>query len=99
MEKLEHPLWIVQAVNAALGPLVARLLHALGRPAPTPGEAIPPYLVMAALIVIAWTALALIVRRSLSVENPGRLQILLEDGISAGQGMLRDYVGTKGPRY
>jgi len=98
MEKLEHPLWIVQAANAVLGPLVARLLHALGRPVPE-GEVIPNYLVMVALIVIAWTVVCLIARRSLSVENPGRLQILLEDGISAVQSMLHDYVGSKGPRY
>jgi len=98
MDKLEHPLWIVQAVNAALGPLVARLLHALGRPVPH-GDVIPNYLVMAALIVLGWTILSLIARSTLSVENPGRLQILLEDGIAAVQGMLHDYVGQKGPRY
>jgi len=98
MDKLEHPLWIVQAVNAALGPLVARLLHALGRPVPH-GDVIPNYLVMAALIVVGWTILGLIARSTLSVENPGRLQILLEDGIAAVQGMLHDYVGQKGPRY
>ena len=28
MEKLEHPLWIVQAVNAAFGPLVRAMLRA-----------------------------------------------------------------------
>src|SRR5437879_7019562 len=94
MEQLEHELWIVQAVNAALGPLVARLLHALGRPVP-PGDVIPNYLVMAGLIVIAWTILSLAVRRSLSVDNPGRLQILLEDAVRAVQSMLRDYVGEK----
>jgi F-type H+-transporting ATPase subunit a len=98
MEQLEQELWIVQAVNAAFGPAVARLLHALGRPVP-PGNVIPDYLVMAALIVVAWTILSLIARRSLSVENPGRLQILLEDGLGALQGMLRDYIGEKGPRY
>ena len=98
MEKLEHELWIVQAVNAAFGPLVARLLTALGRPVPH-GDIIPNYLVMAALIVAGWTILSLVARRSLSVDNPGRLQILLEDGIHAVQSMLRDYVGDKGPRY
>ena len=54
---------------------------------------------MAALIVLGWTILSLIARSTLSVENPGRLQILLEDGIAAVQGMLHDYVGQKGPRY
>ena len=97
MEKLEHPLWIVQAANAVFGPIVARLLHALGRPVGE--EVIPNYMVMVALIVIAWTVVCLVARRALSVENPGRLQILLEDGISAVQSMLHDYVGAKGPRY
>ena len=99
MEKLEHELWIVQAVNAAFGPLVRVLLRALGRPAPEGMHVIPDYLVMAGLIVIAWTIVCIVARRSLSVENPGRLQILLEDGVAAVQGMLRDYVGDKGSRY
>src|SRR5947207_10628854 len=97
MDKLEHELWIVHAVNAALGPLAARLLRALGRPIP-PGDVIPNYLVMAGLIVIAWTIVCIVARRSLSVENPGRLQMLLEEGVAAVKGMLRDYVGAKGPR-
>jgi F-type H+-transporting ATPase subunit a len=99
MEKLEHPLWIVQAVNALFGPMVGALLAALGRPVPQGVQVIPDYLVMAALIVVAWTVVCLIVRRSLSVENPGRLQILVEDGVAAVQSMLHDYVGHKGPRY
>jgi F-type H+-transporting ATPase subunit a len=99
MEKLEHELWIVQAVNAALGPMVRAMLHALGRTVPEHGDVIPDFLVMAALIVVAWTVLSLIVRRSLSVENPGKLQIVLEDGIRAVQSMMHDYVGHKAPRY
>jgi len=98
MEKLEHELWIVQAVNAALGPMVASLLRALGRPVP-PGHPIPDYLVMAALVVFAWTVVCLLVRRHLSVEHPGRVQILLEDGLRAVQAMMQDYVGHKAPRY
>ncbi|MBI4485079.1 MAG: F0F1 ATP synthase subunit A [Acidobacteria bacterium] len=99
MEKLEHELWIVQAVNAALGPAVAAMLRALGRPVEDSAHVIDNYLVMAALIVIGWTALCLIVRRSLSVESPGRLQILIEDGLRAVQGMMHDYVGHKAARY
>jgi len=98
MEKLEHELWIVHAVNAAFGPLVARLLHALGRPVPA-GDVIPNYIVMAAIIVVFWTIVAVAARRMLSVDNPGRLQILLEDGIRGVNSMLHDYVGHKGPRY
>jgi F-type H+-transporting ATPase subunit a len=98
MEKLEHPLWIVQAVNAVFGPMVAAFVRALGFE-PLAPDVIPNYLVMAAIIVVFWTAIALIVRSQLSVDNPGRLQILIEDGIGAVQSMLNDYVGYKGPRY
>src|SRR3954468_10108374 len=100
MEKLEHELWIVQAVNAAFGPLVRALLRALGRPVPPEGmHVIPDYMVMAALIVVAWTVVCIVVRRSLSVENPSRLQIVFEDGIGAIRGILHEYVGHKGSRY
>ena len=99
MEKLEHELWIVQAVNAAFGSLVSAGLRALGRPVPAHGDVIPDYIVMSALIVVAWAIVCVLVRRNLSVDNPSKLQILVEDGISAAQSMLHDYVGAKGPRY
>ncbi len=99
MKELEPELWIVQAVNSALGPLIAAALRPLGFTFEPGADVISDYLVMAALIVLAWTTLCLVVRSRLSVEQPGRLQILIEDGIGAVQGMLRDYIGDKGPRY
>ncbi len=99
MEKLEHELWIVHAVNSAFGPAVAAVLRALGRVVPPGTDVIQNYLIMSALIVIAWTALALFVRRRLSVDNPGKLQIAIEDSISAVLSLLSDYIGHKAPRY
>ncbi len=99
MDKLEHELWIVQAVNAAFGRLVAAALRPLGIHFAPGAQVIPNYLVMAAIIVLAWTIFCLAIRRSFSVENPGRVQILLEDAISAVQGLLKDYIGEKGPKY
>ena len=99
MEKLEHPLWIVQAVNAWFGPLVDAMLRALGRTVPAEGDVIPNFLVMAGLIVVFWTIVSLIVRSRLSVDAPGKLQILVEDAIGALQSMLHDYIGHKGSRY
>jgi len=99
MEKLEHPLWIVQAANAVFGPLVRALLAAIGRPQAEGGDVIPNYMVMGVLIVLVWTILALILRRNLSVENPGRLQIIFEDGIGMVKSLLHDYIGHKGERY
>jgi F-type H+-transporting ATPase subunit a len=99
MEKLEHPLWIVQAVNALFGPMVAALLTAMGRPPAAGEEVIPPYLVMVALIFVVWTVVCLLIGRSLSVANPGKLQIVFEDGIGLVKSLLHDYIGTKGERY
>src|SRR2546429_155367 len=82
MEKLEHELWIVQAVNAALGPLVAAALRPLGFVFPAGAKVIPDYVVMAALVVVAWTILCLIARPGLSVEQPGRPPIEIISHIS-----------------
>jgi F-type H+-transporting ATPase subunit a len=97
MEKLEHPLWIVQIVNAIFGSMVASALRALGI---TPGhEPIPDFIVMSLLVLILVSALCLILRSRLSVENPGKLQILLEDALGFVYGMVDDYIGPKGRNY
>ena len=38
-------------------------------------------------------------RTRLSVENPGKLQIILEDGIRALQGLLTDWIGPHGKQF
>jgi len=95
----EHPLLIVDLVNAALGPLVRSILEPFGFHFDPAHPVIPNYLVMVMLIVAGITVLSLFVRSRLSVENPGKLQILLEDGLSALLGMMEQWIGPKGPRY
>jgi len=95
----EHPLLIVDLVNAALGPLVRAMLEPFGFHFDPAHPVIPNYLVMVILIVAGLTVLSLFVRSRLSVENPGRLQILLEDGLTALLGMMEQWIGPKGPRY
>ena len=99
MEKLEHPLWIVHFVNAVLGPLVLRAGEAMGRHFARPEEPIPPYLVMVMLILLTVTGVSLFVRSRLSVEHPGKLQILLEDTLRAVLGLLNEWIGPKGHRF
>ena len=98
MESLEHPLWIVELVNALLGPLVKAALAPLGFHFEG-AEVIPPYLVMTLLIVLAITIMCLIMRSRLSVENPGKFQILLEDGVLAVVHMLEEWIGPDGRAY
>jgi F-type H+-transporting ATPase subunit a len=95
----EQPLLIVDAVNAVLGPLVAPVLAALGFHVAPGHHVIPNYMVMILIIVAGLTALCLFVRSRLSVENPGKLQILMEDGLRALVGMMEQWIGPKGPRY
>jgi F-type H+-transporting ATPase subunit a len=99
MEKLEHPLWIVQLVNALFGPMVAAALRPLGVRFAPGHEVIPDFLVMSLLILVAVSALCLLIRSRLSVESPGRLQILLEDALTFVYGMVDDYIGPKGRNY
>lgn len=64
MEALEHPSPLVEAVNALLGPL---------------GVHAPNYLVFCALIVLIVLVVGILIRAKLSVDNPGKFQIVLED--------------------
>lgn len=95
----EHPLWIVDAVNAVLGPPVAAMLDALGFHVEAGHPVIPNYLVMTMLIVVVVTAVCLFMKSRLSVENPGKFQILLEDGVTAVVGLLQEWIGPDGKRY
>jgi F-type H+-transporting ATPase subunit a len=98
MENLEHPLLIVEWVNALLGPLVAAALAPLGYHFEG-HEVIPNYLVMTMLIVVFVTVMCLVMRSRLSVEHPGKFQILLEDGVMAVVGLLEGWIGPDGRRY
>jgi F-type H+-transporting ATPase subunit a len=99
MEKLHHPLWIVHAINVIFGPIAAVILRALGREVPAHGDVIPDYLAIIIFLTLLLTAFCLLVRSRLSVENPGKLQIVLEDALTGLFGMLDDIVGPKGRRY
>jgi F-type H+-transporting ATPase subunit a len=98
MEKVEHPLVVVEWVNALLGPLVRAIFGRMGFHF-TGHEVIPPFLVMVMLIVLGLTLLSLLVRSRLSVENPGTLQIIVEDGIGAIHGLLEEWIGPEGRKY
>lgn len=99
MEALHHELWIVQIVNWLLGPLVAAALRPLGFEFAPGDPVIPDYLAVAGLIVLAVTIACLLFRSRLSVESPGKVQILVEDGVGAVQSLLEEWIGPKGRRF
>ncbi|RPJ82679.1 MAG: ATP synthase F0 subunit A [Acidobacteria bacterium] len=99
MEKLHHPLWIVHLVNALFGPLVAAALRPLGIVFEPGQEVIPDFMVMSLLILVVVSVICLIIRSRLSVENPGKLQLLLEEAVTFLYGMVDEYIGPKGRNY
>ncbi|MBA2356461.1 MAG: F0F1 ATP synthase subunit A [Acidobacteria bacterium] len=96
MENLHHTLWIVEFVNRLLGPFVASLR---GIPYAPGMEVIPDYLVMCGLILVLVTVFSLLVRSTFSVDNPNRLQIVLEDIVNFLTGLLKEHIGPKGPQF
>ena len=101
MEKFEHQLAIVHWFNVLLGPLAQALHTAFGHPL-TPdahGNVIPPFMVMVILIVLAFTVLGIVVRSRISVENPGKLQVVFEDLIASIAAMMREWLGPDGAKY
>lgn len=84
MEALEHPSPLVAIVNLLLTPLH---IH------------VPDHLVFVALITLFILAIGLAIRAKLSVEHPGKLQIILEDLVSFLVGVLEDNIGPKGRKF
>jgi len=99
MEKLEHTIWIVHAANDLFGPLVNSLLGLLGFHVENPSAPIPNYIVMVYLIVLVVAILALVVKSRLSVEHPGKLQIVFEDVVGGLAETLDVMVGPTGRAY
>src|ERR1700747_1916016 len=74
----EHPTWLTQFVNRLFGHYAAALLGALHIQPSKPEEPIPEHVVLAIVVVIFGTILALILRSRLSVEKPGTMQQVAE---------------------
>ena len=54
---------------------------------------------MCALIVLMVTVFCLAVRSTFSVDNPGKLQIVLEDIVGFLIGLLKENIGPTGPKF
>jgi len=84
VEAIEHPSPLVAFINLLFAPL---------------GIHIPDHMVFVALITLLILFIGLAIRSSLSVENPGKLQIILEDVVSFLVGVLEGNMGAKGRQY
>jgi F-type H+-transporting ATPase subunit a len=84
VEALEHPSPLVELINALLAPLHVH---------------VPDHVVFSALICLIVLVLGLLVRSRLSIDNPGSLQIILEDVVSFFVSVLETNMGHKGRQF
>ena len=86
MEQLEHKSFLFGILN-----------HLFGGDAAHP--VVPDHVIMACFIAIFLTLGGLWFRSKIRVEEPGRLQLVLEALVGALQGMLDENVGPKGRQF
>lgn len=84
MEALAHPSPWVELLNGLLGPL---------------GVHVPDYLFYCALIVLFLAGIGLFVKPRLSIDNPGKLQIVLEDIVAFIVDTLENMMPHKGKQF
>ena len=101
MEKFEHPLLIVHWINVFLGPLAQAFQTAIGHPltADAHGNVIEPFMAMVLIIMAGFTLLGVFIKSRISVENPGKVQIVLEDLVGGLASMLTEWLGPKGVQF
>jgi F-type H+-transporting ATPase subunit a len=96
----EHVSWVTQIVNHYLGGAVMALLSALHIQPENSELPIPEHVVMALVVLVVVTVLALILRSRLSVERPGSFQQVAEMLISNPMGFgVRDLVEENVPHH
>lgn len=62
-------------------------------------HAVPDHIVMALIVALGLVVLAVLVRRRLSVDNPTRMQHLLEVTMEAIQGLMKEVIGKDARRF
>lgn len=100
----EHVRGITRFANHLLGPSALSLLHVLHITPDNEELPIPQHVVMALLVVIVGTILALILRARLSVEKPGAMQqtaeLLLTNPLAFGiNDIVSENTGHEWKRY
>lgn len=103
----EHSFLIAEQANKIFGPLLAPLKHSLcsavygffGKQYIPAEKVIPDHVIFAVIIFLFCCTFFPLVRRSFSLENPGKLQHLLEVAIEFLNSQLEEIIGHGGKKY
>jgi len=103
----EHSFLIAEQVNETLGPVVAPLKHAFcsaiyglfGKQYVPAEKVIPDHIVFAFIIFAFCCVFFPLVRRSFSMEKPGKIQQILEVTVEFLNSQLEEIIGHGGKKY
>lgn len=96
---MTHELWFTAILNKILAAPVAALLSALGLPPANAAHPIPNYFAMEILVALVLLVGAMMLRRGLSVERPGKFQHVMELVVEFTRGLNQDLIGHGSERY
>jgi F-type H+-transporting ATPase subunit a len=96
---MQHELWFTALLNRLLGGGITSALVKLGLPPADPAHPLPNYLAMEVVVILVILGGALLLRRRLSVENPGRFQQAMEVVVEFVQSLTDEIIGPRGRRY
>jgi F-type H+-transporting ATPase subunit a len=96
---MKHDIWFTVLLNKLLGGVLTPALKAIGVAPIRPGHPIPNYIAMEVLAIAVILAGALILRRQLSVERPGKFQQLMETLVEFVHSMAHEIIGNKSIRF
>lgn len=103
---MEHELWFTALLNKLLGgvvsPLLAEISRVRGLAWVRPEDSahpIPNYAAMEIMVILAILTGAFLLRRRLSVENPGKFQHAMEVVVEFTRDMNEEIIGHGSERY
>ncbi len=96
---MEHQLWFTAILNELFAGVVAPLLVRVGEPPADPAHPIPNYVAMEVMVILILVVGALLLRRRLSMDKPGRFQHAMEVVVQFTQDMTDEIIGHGGRTY
>ncbi len=96
---MEHEIWFTAILNKLLGGVITPLLMKVGLSPADPAHPIPNYVAMEVLVILLILIGAFVLRRRLSVDNPGKFQQTMEVVVEFIRSMTEEIIGHEGRRY
>ena len=96
---MEQQLWFTAILNSLWHPVLTPLLTKMGAPPADAAHPIPNYVAMEIFVVLLMLVGVVLLRRGLSVENPGKFQQVMEVVVQFIQNMFEEIIGHGSGRY